>query len=185
MPRLPFLRLRAHLKVSNLFSSERRFFDILPPKKGMTEIMKTLFPAMAIAAAVLVGGCTTVEISSPNTLKGIDVKGAGGKADRAIMLGNEGYYLFQCFPIVSGDVTWDAKKGGIVDNIAFFSDELAGDRMANAMFRYAESQNCDLVDLVINNRAECKIGLFGLMDWFNTIVGCQSVCYSGVLRPRK
>ena len=147
--------------------------------------MKTLFSATAIAAAVLVGGCTTVEISSPGTLKGIDVKGAGGKADRAIMIGNEGYYLFHNIPLVAGDVTWDAGKGKIVDEIAFFSNELAGDRMANAMFHYAESQNCDLVDLVINNRSDCKIGLFGLMDWFNTIVGCQSVCYSGVLRPRK
>ena len=147
--------------------------------------MKTLVQAAAIAAAVLVGGCTTVEISSPGTLKGIDVKGAGGKADRAIMLGNEGYYLFQCIPLVAGDVSWDAKRGGIVDELAFFSDELAGDRMSNAMFRYAESQDCDLVDLVINNRTDCKIGLFGLLDWFQTIVACHSVCYSGVLRPRK
>ena len=147
--------------------------------------MKTLFSAVAVAAAVLVGGCTTVEISSPGTLKGIDVKGAGGKADRAIMLGNEGYYLFQCIPIVAGDVTWDAKRGGIVDEISFFSNELSGDRMSSAMFRYAESQNCDLVDLVINNRTECKIGLFGLMDWFQTIVACHGGCYSGVLRPRK
>ena len=147
--------------------------------------MKAIVRMAAIAAAVLVGGCTTVEISSPGSLKGVDVKGAGGKADRAIMLGNEGYYLFQSIPLVAGDVSWDAKKGGIVNGVSFFSDELAGDRMANAMFRYAESQNCDLVDLVINNRSDCKIGLFGLLDWFNTIVGSQGVCYSGVLRPRK
>ena len=151
----------------------------------MVQTMKTLIRAAAIAAAVLVGGCTTVEISSPGSLKGVDVKGAGGKADHAIMLGNEGYYLFQCIPIVAGDVTWDSRKGGIFDEISFFSNELAGDRMANAMFRYAESQDCDLVDLVINNRSDCKIGLFGLMDWFQTIVGYQGVCYSGVLRPRK
>ena len=151
----------------------------------MTETMNPIVRAAAIVAAVLVGGCTTVEISSPGSLKGVDVKGAGGKADHAIMLGNEGYYLFQCIPIVAGDVTWDSRKGGIVDEISFFSNELEGDRMANAMFRYAESQNCDLVDLVINNRTDCKIGLFGLMDWFQTIVGYQGVCYSGVLRPRK
>ena len=151
----------------------------------MVQTMKTLIRAAAIAAAVLVGGCTTVEISSPGTLKGIDVKGAGGKADRAIMIGNEGYYLFHCIPLVAGDVTWDSRKGGIVDEISFFSNELQGDRMANAMFRYAESQNCDLVDLVINNKCESKIGLFGLMDWFNTIVAYQGVTYSGVLRPRK
>ena len=147
--------------------------------------MKTLIQATAIVAAVLVGGCTTVEISSSGALKGVDVKGAGGKADCAIMLGNEGYYLFQRFPIVAGDVTWEAKKGGIVDGISFFSDEISGERMSNAMFRYAESRNCDLVDLVINNRSKCEIGLFGFKDWFSTIVGYRGVCYSGVLRPRR
>ena len=154
-------------------------------QKGKMTKMKTLVQAVTIAAAVLVGGCTTVEISSPGSLKGIDVKGAGGKADRAIMIGNEGYFFFQCIPLVAGDVTWDAKKGGIVDGIAFFSDEICGDRMANAMFHYAESQNCDLVGLVINNKCESKIGLFGLMDWFKTLVAYQGVTYSGVLRPRK
>ena len=151
----------------------------------MVQTMKTLIQAAAIAAAVLVGGCTTVEISSPGSLKGVDVKGAGGKADRAIMIGNEGYYLFHNIPLVAGDVTWDAGKGKIVDEIAFFSGELCGDRMANAMFHYAESQNCDLVDLVINNKCESKIGLFGLLDWFQTVVAYQGVTYSGVLRPRK
>ena len=151
----------------------------------MVQTMKTFIQAAAIAVALLVGGCTTVEISSPDSLKGIDVKGAGGRADRAIMLGNEGYYLFHAWPLVSGDVTWDSRRGGIVDDIAFFSGELCGDRMANAMFRYAESQNCDLVDLVINNKCESKIGLFGLLDWFNTIVAYHGVTYSGVLRPRK
>ena len=146
--------------------------------------MKTLIQVAAIAAAVLVGGCTTVEISSPGTLKGIDVKGAGGKADRAIVFANDGYFLLDSIPLVSGDVSWDAKKGGVVGDIAFFTNDLAGDRMANAMFRYAESQNCDLVDLVINNKRESKIGLFGLLDWVSTIVAYQNVVYSGVLRPR-
>ena len=151
----------------------------------MVQTMKTFIRAAAIVAAVLVGGCTTVEISSPGSLKGVDVKGAGGKADRAIMIGNEGYYLFHCIPLVAGDVSWDAGKCKIVDEIAFFSNELAGDRMANAIFHYAESQNCDLVDLVINNKCESKIGLFGLLDWFQTVVAYQGVTYSGVLRPRK
>lgn len=87
--------------------------------------MKKLIQMAAILAAVLIGGCTTVEISAPGSLSGVDVKGAGGKADRAIMLGNEGYYLFHAWPIVSGDVSWDAKKGGIADGISFFSDEMA------------------------------------------------------------
>ena len=140
---------------------------------------------MIIGALALFAGCTTVEISSPGSLKGLDVKGAGGKADRAIVLGNEGYFLFNAWPLVSGDVSWDSRKGGIVNEFSLFQDDLCGDRLANAMFRYAESQNCDLVDVVINNKTVCNIGLFGLLDWFNTVVAYQGITYSGVLRPRK
>ena len=136
------------------------------------------------ALGLLVGGCATVEISSPGTLTGVDVKGAGGKADRAIMVANEGYYLFQAWPLVAGDMTWNANRGEIVGEPAFFSNELKGDKMVNAMVKYANSRNCDLTDIVVNNKSECKIGLFGLLDWFNTIVGCQAVTYSGVLRAR-
>lgn len=135
-----------------------------------------------LLASVLVAmaGCTTVEISSPGSLGEIDVKGAGGKADRVIMLGNEGYYFFHTWPIMTGDVSWNARKGGIVNEVEMFSDELKGDRMAEAMSRYAESQNCDLVDLVVSDRYNAGIGA-----WFNIIINCKSVVYSGVLRPRK
>lgn len=147
--------------------------------------MKTILRSAAVAAAVLVGGCTSVEISSSGSLKGVDVKGAGGNAERVVMLGNECYYLFHAWPIVGGDLSWDAKTSGIGEGISFFTDELKGDRMANVIFRYAESRNCDLVDLVINDKQEAPIGLFGILDWFNTVVAYKNVTYSGVLRPRK
>ena len=147
--------------------------------------MKKLKLAMVAAAGLLAAGCATVEISSPGSLKGVDVKGAGGKADRAIMVANEGYYLFQSLPLVAGDVSWVAGRNEIDGSAVFFSEELEGDKMLNAIGKYANSRDCDLVDVVIINKCECKIGLFGLMDWFNTVVGYQGGCYSGVLRSRK
>lgn len=137
------------------------------------------------AAALLLGGCATVEISSPGTLKGVDVKGAGGKADRVIMLANEGYYLFHSIPLAAGNVGWDGVNGGIKNGPAFFSDELCGDKMFAALGRYADSMNCDLIDIVINNKNEYRIGLFGVLDWFNTIIAYNGITYSAVLRPRK
>ena len=147
--------------------------------------MKKLKLAMVAAAGLLAAGCATVEISSPGSLKGVDVKGAGGKADRAIMVANEGYYLFQSLPLVAGDVSWVTGRNEIDGSAVFFSEELEGDKMLNAIGKYANSRDCDLVDVVIINKCECKIGLFGLMDWFNTVVGYQGGCYSGVLRSRK
>lgn len=147
--------------------------------------MKKIKLAAIAVAGLLAGGCATVEMSSPGSLKGVDVKGAGGKADRAIMVANEGYYLFQAWPLVAGDVTWIAGRNEIDGSPVFFSEELEGDKMLNAIGKYANSRDCDLVDLVIVNRCECKIGLFGLLDWFNTVVGYQGGYYSGVLRSCK
>ena len=137
---------------------------------------------MVAGSALALGGCSTVEISSPKTLAGLDVKGAGGKADRVIAVVNDQYSLFQTIPLVAGSMKWNPARKEIYGDIAFFSDELA--KMPDAAYRYAESMNCDLVDIVVNNRSVCGIGLFGVMDWFRTIVGCQSVTISGVLRPR-
>lgn len=138
----------------------------------------------ALTAAMLLSGCSTVIISSPGTLSGVDVKGANGKADRVIMVANEGYYLFQGLPLVAGDVTWDAEDKEVAGGIKLFSNQLSGDRMLNAISRYAERENCDLVDIVVNNKCECDVNFFSLSDLFHTIVGYQAITYSGVLRAK-
>lgn len=138
----------------------------------------------ALVAAVLLSGCSTVIISSPGTLSGVDVKGANGKADRVIMVANEGYYLFQGLPLVAGDVTWDCEEKEISGGIKLFSHQLSGDRMLEAISRYAEKENCDLVDVVVNNKCECNVNLFSLGDIFRTIVGYNAITYSGVLRSK-
>ena len=145
--------------------------------------MKRLTVGMAIA--FLAVGCSTIHISSPGTLKGVDVKGADGRADRAISIGNEGYYLFQCWPIVSGSMEWDSRTKEVEDDIALFSSEVNLDKMLGNLYRYADKYDSDVVDIVINNKSECKIGLFGLLDWFNTVVGVNSATVSGVLCPRR
>ena len=133
-------------------------------------------------AALALTGCASVEISSPKTLEGLDVKGANGKADRAIVIANDQYCLFQSIPLAAGSMTWVAGEKGVDGTPAFFSNELV--KMPDALYRYADSMNCDVVDIVVNNRSVCGIGLFGVMDWFRTLVGCESVTVSGVLRPR-
>ena len=146
--------------------------------------MKTVKTMVCVAVALLLGGCATVRMSSAGSLAGIDVNGAQGRADRVIQVANEGYYLFQTFPLVAGDVRWDAQSKSIKGGISFFSNQLKNDRMLAALTRYADSRNCDLIGVVVNDRNTCPVGFFGLMDLFNTFIGYQAVSYSAVLRPR-
>lgn len=142
---------------------------------------RTIFAALALVAA---SGCATVHISSPGTLAGVDVKGAGGRANRAIMVSNGGIYLFHCIPIVSGSMKWVPGANGVDGGADFFSDNLAGEKMMAALCRYADSRGCDLVDIVVNDKNTCNVGFFDITDWVNTVLPYRSITYSGVLCPR-
>ena len=145
--------------------------------------MKTrrIFAALALVAA---SGCATVRISSSDTLAGVDVKGAGGRANRAIMVSNGGIYLFHCMPIVSGSMEWVSGANGVRGGAELFSDNLASEKMMAALCRYADSLGCDLVDIVVNDKNECNVGFFDITDWANTLLAYRSITYSGVLCPR-
>lgn len=140
---------------------------------------------LGFAVATLLSGCCTVIISSPGTLAGVDVKGAGGKADRVIMIENEGYYLFRAIPIVAGDVCWNEETDEIRGGIRFCSEQLTPRRMLNAICRYAERENCELIDVVINDKYTAPVGLFDIQGWFTTVIGYSAVTYSGVLKTKE
>jgi len=145
--------------------------------------MKRLFAGIALAA--MATGCSTVVVSSPGTLRGIDVNGAGGRADRVISISNEGYYLFHFLPIATGCVEWMPAEKRIGEGFEFFSNQLSGDKMMDAMCRYADSMDCDVVDIVVNDKNECPLGVLGIQDWISTVIAYRDIVYSGVLCPRK
>ena len=144
--------------------------------------MKRLIAGFALA--VLAAGCNTVVISSPGTLRGIDVNGACGRADRVISISNEGYFLFHCLPIFTGSTDWVPAEKRISGGVELFENHMTGDRMTDAMFRYAASLDCDLVDIVVNDKNECPLGVLDVTDWFSTLIAYRSITYSGVLCPR-
>ena len=145
--------------------------------------MKTLFPAVAIAAAVLVGGCSTVKMSERGSLNGIDVRGANGKTERTLCVGNEGCFLFNTIPLISGDMDWKAEKKGIDTwALSVFKNETTVQRLTDAFYRYAESENCDVVDVVVDDRTQYPIGI---MDFEKYIFMSHELYVTGVLKPRK
>lgn len=145
--------------------------------------MKTLFSAAAVAAAVLVGGCSTVKMSERGSLAGVDVEGAGGKADRTLCVGNEGCFLFNTIPLVSGDMDWKAEKKGI-DTWALspFKNEVTAKCLTDAFYRYAESENCDVVNVVVDDRTQYPVGILDLGTYLFTT---HELYVTGVLKPRK
>ena len=137
-----------------------------------------------IALAGVLAGCNTVVVSSPGTLRGVEVNGARNPADRVLMVSNEGYFLFHCIPLVTGSTEWSPSEKKLRNDVEFFSNRMTGEKMLAAMTRYADSMNCDLVDIVVIDKNSYPIGLFDLQGWANTILADRSITYSGVLCPR-
>ena len=145
--------------------------------------MKTLFSAAAVAAAVLVGGCSTVKMSERGSLAGVDVEGAGGKAERTLCVGNEGCFLFNTIPLISGDMDWKAEKKGIDTwALSVFKNETTAKCLTDAFYRYAESENCDVVNVVVDDRTQYPVGILDLGTYLFTT---HELYVTGVLKPRK
>ena len=137
-----------------------------------------------IALAGALAGCNTVVVCSPGSLSGIEVNGAPNPADRVVMVANDGYFLFHCLPLVTGSMEWSPSEKALRNDMEFFSNHMTGEKMLDAMRRYADSLNCDLVDIVVNDKNECPIGFLDITDIANTIIAYRSTTYSGVLCPR-
>lgn len=141
---------------------------------------------MTLAAAVLFAGCNTVTISSPGSLDGIDVKDAKRPADRVITVGTDGYFFLWTIPVVAGNMTeWDAEKKGLKNTTRWFSCETRLQKLHDTLFRYADSLDCDVVDIVVNDRSVSRLGLWSLEGWFSGVFGLSPVSVSGVLVPKK
>ena len=141
---------------------------------------------VSLGAALCLAGCSTVAISEKGSLAGVDVKGADGRADRTLCVGNEGCWLFNSLPILSSSMDWNAKKGGIDPyDLSLFKNETSVQRLTEAFFRYAERENCDVVDVVVDNRTTHPIGLFGISEWVGDILSTREVYVTGVLKERK
>ena len=140
-----------------------------------------------MAGIVLAGawaGCNTVVVSSPGSLGGIKVNGAPNPADRVVMVANDGYFLFHCLPLVTGSMEWSPSERKLRNDMEFFTNHMTGEKMLDAMRRYADSMDCDLVDIVVNDKNVCPVGFLDITDIANTIIAYRSTTYSGVLCPR-
>lgn len=135
------------------------------------------------SAAMLFAGCSTVAISEKGSLKGIDVKGAGGQADRTLCVGNEGYFLFNTIPLFSSSMDWDESLHGIdSSSLSLFKNETTAQRLTDAFYKYAERENCDAVDVVVDSKTSYPLAL---SEFVTYVVAKHELFVTGVLKPRQ
>lgn len=140
---------------------------------------------IGLLAATALAGCSTVAISGNGSLKGIDVKGAGGQADRTLCVGNECYFLLNTFPIFSSSMDWKEELNGIdTKSLSFFTDDTSLERVSAAFYRYAERENCDVVDVVVDNQTKYPIGLWGIPQLAMNLISVHDMYVTGVLKPK-
>ena len=151
------------------------------------KITKPVLPvaAAAVLAALALGpGCATITTSTEGRLDGVVVKGADGAPVEHVWLGTSGEYLFWSIPIATGRFRWNEKTRKLETGTAWFKDCVSLADVQDALQKYAEGRNCDIVDVSIFDADTSYAGLSyeGLLGMF---FGSSSMGVSAVLVPRK
>lgn len=142
-------------------------------------------PIFGFVLTLLCAGCMTAQISSPDSLKGVKIKEADDRPGRALVVASEGYYLFQIVPLVSGSLQWNEKLNEPKADLSFFRHELSAQNFINLMTKIADRENCDLIDISVENKWTAPFGLWGITDWCTTVIGLHRMNYSATLVPRE
>ena len=150
--------------------------------------MKTPVHAAVIAAAILIGGCSTVERTSPGIMEKFDVAGSDIPATETVLIRNSGWTLLYFIPALFGDVTWEPKanggKGDINGGLWLFRDKCNVSDCYETLQKLAEQQNCELSNVTLVDNSLISLGFTGYVELFNCFVESNDVMVSGVLRSR-
>ncbi len=133
--------------------------------------------------AALGTGCATVSYTSPGTLDGVKIKGANGEPYQLVFIESTGYYILWVVPLASGDISWNSEKQCIEGGFSLFKDHVSLTNLQKAITMYADSHNCDVVDISYNDSDTSYAGpsqLGGILACF----GSSSISASAVLVPR-
>ena len=152
----------------------------------MTETMKTIVRTAVITAAVLAGGCSTVERTSPGIMQKFDVVGSDIQATETVLIRNSGWTLFYIIPGLFGDVTWEPEandgKGDINGGLWLFRDKCNVSDCYETLQKLAEQQNCDLTNVTLVDNSAITLGFTGYGELIGCFIEGNDVMASGVLR---
>ena len=146
--------------------------------------MRYIFKLILIAAFVLlVNGCATITSTSYSTLDGVKLNGTDRKPSEVVFIESTGFYILWQIPICSGDIRWNSEKKSIEGGVSIFKDHVSLANLQNANTNYAESRNCDLVDVIYNdtNASYVEVSETGLIG---ALFCSATINVSAVLVPR-
>ena len=146
----------------------------------MRNILK---PILCVAFAVLITGCATFTSTPYGALEGVKLEGTDGKPSEVVFIESTGYYILWQVPICSGDIRWNSEKKNIEGGVSFFKDNISLANLQNAITNYADSRNCDLVDVIYNdtNASYAEASETGLIG---ALFCSATINVSAVLVPR-
>ncbi len=152
-------------------------------KKKMNPV-KTGLHAAAFAALAAFSGCATISTSQAGRLEGIGVKGADGAPHEHVCLSTTGEYMLWTIPFGSGRFRWNEETKTLETETAWFSDCVGVAELQDALLKYADSRNCDVLDVSyfdgdVSYAGASYEGLLGIF------FGSSSMGVSAVLVPRK
>ncbi len=147
---------------------------------------RRLLPLVGVTAALIAGatGCASVYSSSQGSLDGLAYKGADGVSAEHVYIKTTGYYFFWTVPLASGDLRWNDETKSINGGTRLFNDMVGATELQDAMFKIAETRNCDVVDVSFfdSDTSFAGISTGGLIG---AMFGSSQMGISGVLVPRK
>ena len=146
----------------------------------MRNILK---PILCVAFAVLITGCATITSTPYDKLDGVKLNGTDRKPSEVVFIESTCYYILWQVPICSGDIRWNSKKKSIEGGVSFFKDHISLANLQNAITNYADSRNCDLVDVIYNdtNASYAEASETGLIG---ALFCSATINVSAVLVPR-
>ena len=138
----------------------------------------------AALIASLAAGCASVTYSSPGMLDNVSVKGIEGrKAGQTVLINTTGFYMFWTIPLVSGDLRWNEQKKSIEGGTSFFRDQVGVDELQTALLKIAETRNCDLADIYVQDSDSSYAGpSYG--GAVGSCFGSSHMSISAILVPR-
>ena len=146
----------------------------------MRNILK---PILCVAFAVLITGCATFTSTPYDKLDGVKLNGTDRKPSEVVFIESTGFYILWAIPIFSGNIRWNSEKKTIEGGVSFFKDNISLTYLQKAITTYADSRNCDLVDVIYNdtNASYAEASATGLIG---ALFGSSTMNVSAVLVPR-
>lgn len=145
---------------------------------------RLFLPIAGAGILALLGGCATLTLSQPGMLDRMTVKGTEGRPSQMVVIETNGYYMFWSIPLASGDLRWNDETKTIEGGLVFFQDQVGLEELQTALTKYAESRDCDLVDVCFYDSDTSYAGpsYSGILG---ILFGSSRMAVSAILVPRQ